>query len=101
MIDLPIDVVPGTDLPRFRWRQVLGTPIGQRVVDHEGPLPPSVEGAVAALVALARRLEGERDAANRRANAAETLNSNQRQMLDQAKQPVPQVSSSKKIKGAG
>lgn len=29
------------------------------------------------------------DEANRRANAAETLNSNQRQELDQAKQPAP------------
>jgi hypothetical protein len=95
-MNLPIDVIPGTHPQRFKWQQRATTPIGDRVMDCEGPLPPSVEGAVVALINLAKRqaehvvkLQEQCDEANRRANAAETLNSNQRQMLDQSKQPQP------------
>ena len=51
---LPIDVVPGTDPPRFRWRQVVDSPVGVRVIEHERVMLPSVEGAVLALVELAK-----------------------------------------------
>lgn len=53
MIQLPIDVIPGTHPPRFKWKQKVSTPVGTRVVDGEGPLPPSVEQAVIDLIALA------------------------------------------------
>lgn len=56
MMDLPIDVVPGTAPPRFRWKQIVRTPSGAQRVPHEGALPPHIEGAVAALVAEAKRL---------------------------------------------
>lgn len=58
---LPIDVVPSSRPPQFRWQSRVGTPLGLRTVDHEGSLPASVEGAVADLVALARWLVEERD----------------------------------------
>ncbi len=148
---LPIDVVPGTNPPKFRWGQSVNTPSGKRMVEYEGPLPPSVEEAVvelvkstgrlqafkdwvhaylddkgvpkelpdglhtkegyrigdrldwlvkalthssaedalqAALDAAVKELESTREqlnAANRRANAAEVLNSNQKQMLEARK----------------
>lgn len=54
---LPIDVVPGTDPPLFRWRHTVSTPAGPRTVDCGGPLPPSVEGAVRELIGRARQLQ--------------------------------------------
>ncbi len=53
---LPIDVVPDTSPPKFRWRQVVSTPVGDRTVDYEGELPPSVEVAVALLVSIVKQL---------------------------------------------
>lgn len=52
---LPIDLIPGTSPPRFRWRQTLTTPIGTRVVDHEGRLPLILEGAVLELIGIAKQ----------------------------------------------
>lgn len=54
---LPIEMVPGARPPKFRWRQVVSTPGGDRMVDHEGALPPSLEGAVATLIREAKYLE--------------------------------------------
>lgn len=56
IMDLPIDVVPGTSPPRFRWTYVIDTPVGKRCSTEEGNLPPSMEKAVEALVMLAKRL---------------------------------------------
>lgn len=54
--DLPIDVVPGTRPPRFRWRVAVGTAggHGQRAVECEGSLPAGVERAVLALIGVAK-----------------------------------------------
>lgn len=54
-MNLPIDIIPGTNPPKFRWRQTVSTPNGLRVVDHTGNLPPTVEGAVLLLITLARQ----------------------------------------------
>lgn len=52
---LPIDLVPGTNPPCFRWRQAVTAPSGEMLmVDHEGTLPQTVEVEVAALIALAK-----------------------------------------------
>lgn len=58
-MNLPIDLIPNTSPPRFRWRQVINTPVGKKTVEHEGLLLPSVEGAVEALVMIAKQLEKE------------------------------------------
>ena len=58
-MDLPIDVIPGTTPPRFRWKQVVETMDGRQMVDHEGTLPPSVEGAAANLIAMVKALFAE------------------------------------------
>lgn len=58
-MDLPIDVVPGTTPPRFRWKQVVETFSERQVVDHEGSLPPSVEGAVVQVIAMVKVLRAE------------------------------------------
>lgn len=52
---LPIDVIANTNPPRFVWRQLTPTMDGLRVVECDGTLPPSVEGAVVALVALVKQ----------------------------------------------
>lgn len=61
MNPLPIDVIPNTNPPRFRWRQTVQTPTGLRTVENEGILPPSVEGAVLVLITLAKRQQKEAD----------------------------------------
>ena len=55
-IRLPIDVVPGTQPPRFRWKQVVDTPAGRVAQEQEGLLPPSIERAVERLVTVAKQL---------------------------------------------
>lgn len=54
MQKLSIDVVPGTRPRHFRWKQVIETLAGERVVEHEGVLPPAVDDAVLALICLAK-----------------------------------------------
>lgn len=61
MINLPIDVVPGSSPPRFLWRQIIDSPIGSRILEHEGCLPPNVEEAVKALVYLAKELQRDNE----------------------------------------
>lgn len=58
MIQLPVDVVTTRPLV-FRWKQVVPSPIGSRVVDYEAALPANVEEAVAALVNVAKGLVAE------------------------------------------
>ncbi len=51
---LPIDVVPNTNPPTFRWTQTVGTLGADAVQDCEGMLPPSCERAVEAVIKIAR-----------------------------------------------
>ena len=53
---LPIDLVPDTNPPRFRWRQMVDTPAGYRVIEQEGMLPPSIDRSVEELVKMAKQL---------------------------------------------
>lgn len=85
-MNLPIDVVPNTNPPLFKWTQVVGGVVQQ----CEGMLPPSCESAVAALVkvakdALSRNLElrVKLDAALSR------LADSQKQETVKAKVPMP------------
>ena len=52
---LSIDIVPNTNPPRFLWQQKVSTPIGDCVVKHEGMLLPTIEGAIAELIAIVKR----------------------------------------------
>lgn len=54
--NLPIDIVPGYDPPVFAWNQVVDTPAGKQVVEHQESLPPTVEDAVATLIRDYKRL---------------------------------------------
>ena len=58
-MELPIDVLPRTNPPRFRWEQVVDTPNGRYTVEQEGALPSSVEVAVQRLVNMAKELMAE------------------------------------------
>lgn len=60
-MNLPIDVIPNSVPPRFTWRQVVETPSGPRVIEHEGTLQPSVEMAVASLVGIVKQLALENE----------------------------------------
>lgn len=55
MDHLPIDVILGTNPPRFRWHKVVTAPDGTTSQSCEGPLPPSVDRAVEALIGVAKR----------------------------------------------
>lgn len=56
---LPIEQIPNVIPPRFRWKQVVSTPIGTRTIEHEAELPPSLEGAVIQLIGLLRLQDHE------------------------------------------
>ena len=56
--ELPIDVIPGppgSGARRFRWEQAVDTPIGRKIVQSEGCLPPSVESNVHELIWLYKK----------------------------------------------
>lgn len=82
---LPIDVVPGTNPPQFRWRQVVDTIAGKRVVNHEGALPPSVERAVETLIGVTKQLLMENAALQGQVKGLEDRCSNQAAIIDKAK----------------
>lgn len=56
-MELPIDVEPGTGPPRFTWDRIVEDLSNQRRrIRCTGTLPPAVEGPVADLVAMTKRL---------------------------------------------
>lgn len=55
-VRLPIDIVPGTNPPMFRWKQAVSTPNGTSVVDHEAQLPVTVEVSVQRLIRVTKQL---------------------------------------------
>lgn len=59
-MDLPIDIIPGTDPPRFEWRQIIDTPNSREVLPMEGMMPPSVEQPLVELIKLTKSLMRER-----------------------------------------
>lgn len=58
-MNLPIDLVPNTRPQRFKWRQVVNSPIGVRTVDCEGQLPPGMDEAVSMLIDITKQLRTE------------------------------------------
>lgn len=58
-MNLPIDLVPASRPPVFRWRQLVNSPIGPRSVEHEGQLQASVEDAIISLIGIAKQLSKE------------------------------------------
>lgn len=53
---LPINIIPNTNPPIFRWKQVVSTISGSQVIHHEGALPVAVEVAIARLIGIAKQL---------------------------------------------
>lgn len=64
---LPIEVVPGSRPPKFRWRQRVTTPGGVQWVEHEGVLPATLEDALVLLVDIARHSTSLEDHLRKRA----------------------------------
>lgn len=58
-MNLPIDLIPDTSPPKFRWRQVVKTIGSIQVIEHEGHLTPSVEDAVVSLIHMLKTRETE------------------------------------------
>lgn len=56
---LPIDVIPGTNPPRFRWRLKVDTIAGPKVVESEGLVLPSIESALVELISMVKKLQLE------------------------------------------
>ena len=55
-VRLPIDVVLGTDPPIFKWKQLVDTPSGKQVVEHQQAIPATIEVAVSRMVAIVKQL---------------------------------------------
>lgn len=94
-MELPIEVVPKTNPPRFRWRQLVNTPVGHQVISHEGSLPPTVETAVVRMIGICKQLVMDNAALHGQVDAL------QRQIEGEADLSAPEVSSSKGTKGKG
>lgn len=58
---LPIDVIKNINSMVFRWRQLVSTPVGVKIVDHQSALPPTLEKAVADLIDHAKSLQRFKD----------------------------------------
>lgn len=54
MTQLPIEMVPNSHPPRFRWKYVVDTPGGKRVVDQESAVQPSMEVVLQRLISIAK-----------------------------------------------
>lgn len=55
MPDLPIEIVHGTDPPRFYWKQT----VDGRIIEHSGVVPSSMEDELVKLIRMARNLTKE------------------------------------------
>lgn len=68
-MNLPIEMVPDSNPPRFRWRRVVDTPLGSKVITCEGSLPASVEGPVATVIGIVQQLHYENNRLKAELNA--------------------------------
>ena len=68
-MNLPIDVIPNTNPPRFRWRQRVTLPVPHTTV-CEGQLPHAVEEAVLTLIILAKQQAREIETLKKRVEFA-------------------------------
>lgn len=59
IVKLPIDVIPGSDPPRFAWRRIIDTAGSREVIEMDGMVPVSIEKSLADLVQLTKRLARE------------------------------------------
>lgn len=58
-MELPIDIVPGTEPPKFKWRMKVDTIAGVHTQVIEGRLQAGMDIAVAELIALTKRQDKE------------------------------------------
>jgi hypothetical protein len=74
-MELPIDLIPDTNPPRFRWWQTSRNPAnGEGVLQKcEGLLPPAIESAVAELIGVAKQLQRDLGTAAARIEAQAEL----------------------------
>jgi hypothetical protein len=55
MKQLPIDLMPSANgVLRFQWRQRVTSPVGEDWVEYDGPLPTTIEQAVATLIGITK-----------------------------------------------
>ncbi len=89
---LPIEVVPGAHPSRrFRWKQLVTSPLGTTLVEHVGALPTAVEDAVVALVNLATQLSEEVESLRRMVDGlAERVAGQSEVLARQAEESSPQ-----------
>lgn len=108
---LPIDLIPSAlpGPPRFRWQQVVSTPVGDRVVDNEGTLPPTVEVAVTRLIFATKQLRTDNIEMRRLIDELTARVAAQSELLSRkaespptpapAPAPTPAPQSSRKVRG--
>ncbi len=54
-MNLPIDVIPNSKPPRFRWKQAVSTPNGTKIIEYEGSVMLTIEQPLLELLALVRQ----------------------------------------------
>lgn len=98
-VKLPIELIPNSRPPRFRWTQLVGTPVGPKLVHHEGSVPPELEIALVAL--YQRAIDQDQEIVGLRHKVqgmTEQLATQTKTTADGATQSPPQVVSTKKNK---
>lgn len=63
-MDLPIEIVPNSRPIKFRWKEVIDSPDGRRVVNLEGTVPPGMAIAIERLISIATHLIADNVAMN-------------------------------------
>lgn len=58
---LPIELIPDTDPPLFRWTRAVDGIAGEMQAAHEGAVPPHLEGALVALIKVATKLNKDNE----------------------------------------
>ena len=59
MKPLPIDIIPNTSPPRFRWRYSISTLDGMRTIECDGILSSTLEVALVELITLVKQQDQE------------------------------------------
>ncbi len=58
-MNLPIDHIPGTNPPKFKWKQTVVTLTGSHTSECEGMVQITIEKALLELIGLAKQQEKE------------------------------------------
>lgn len=97
-MNLPIELVPNTSPPVFRWRQLVETLGGKQVIEHQEAVSPTMEVALVRLISAANQLAMENAALRGQVDGL-VERSEARSAQSQSQSPAPASISSRKGRG--